>query len=71
MLIGTPKLKHYEIIESKEGGGTEFIDQKFVCPPERGVTKIWPAGFTHTHHGVPAPTEDKFIITGWLSYIGS
>ncbi|MBT6830402.1 MAG: 2OG-Fe(II) oxygenase, partial [Rhodospirillaceae bacterium] len=55
----------------KEGGGTEFIDQKFVCPPERGVTKIWPAGFTHTHHGVPAPTEDKFIITGWLSYIGS
>ena len=55
----------------KEGGGTEFIDQKFVCPPAHGVTKIWPAGFTHTHHGVPAPTEDKFIITGWLSYIGS
>ncbi|MDP6473927.1 MAG: 2OG-Fe(II) oxygenase [Alphaproteobacteria bacterium] len=53
----------------KDGGGTEFIDQKVTFPPERGVTKIWPAGFTHTHHGVPAPDEHKYIITGWLSYV--
>ena len=55
----------------KQGGGTEFIYQQHVCRPKKGVTIIWPAGFTHTHRGVPAPKEHKYIITGWLSYIGS
>ena len=54
----------------KEGGGTKFIYQDYVSPAKKGVTNIWPAGFTHTHRGIPAPKEHKYIITGWLSYMG-
>ena len=25
-------------------------------------------GWTHYHHGVSAPTETKYIITGWCCY---
>ena len=55
----------------KKGGGTEFLYQEYVSPAKKGVTNIWPAGFTHTHRGIPAPKEHKYIITGWLSYTGS
>jgi len=55
----------------KKGGGTEFIYQKFVSPAKKGVTNIWPAGFTHTHRGIPAPKEHKYIITGWLSFMST
>ena len=24
--------------------------------------------WTHLHHGVPAPKEEKLIVTGWISY---
>jgi hypothetical protein len=54
----------------KQGGGTEFIYQDYINPAKKGVTNIWPAGFTHTHRGIPAPKEHKYIITGWLSYMG-
>jgi len=53
-----------------EGGGTHFVDQNHTVAPKKGETMIWPAGFTHTHRGVPAPKEEKYIITGWLSYMG-
>lgn len=52
----------------KEGGETEFISQKILIKPKKGLTVIWPAGWTHPHRGHPAKNEYKYIITGWYSY---
>ena len=51
-----------------QGGETEFYYQQVKIKPQKGLTLIWPAGWTHTHKGNPAPCEEKFIITGWFSY---
>ena len=29
---------------------------------------IWPAGWSHMHHGVPSPSQIKYIITGWVNF---
>ena len=50
-------------------GGTEFKYQDLITPAEKGLTLIWPAEFTHTHRGQISKNMDKYIITGWLSYI--
>lgn len=50
------------------GGETEFLYQKLKIKPKRGLTLIWPAGFTHVHRGCPAPYEEKLILTGWYIY---
>lgn len=50
------------------GGETEFLYQKLKVKPKRGLTLIWPAGFTHVHRGCPAPYEEKLILTGWYIY---
>ena len=53
----------------EEGGETEFYFQKLKIKPEKGLTLIWGADWTFTHHGLPAPNEEKYIITGWLNYV--
>lgn len=50
-------------------GGTEFYHQKLITEPKKGLTLIWPADWTHTHRGVASPTQDKYIVTGWLNYV--
>lgn len=52
----------------EKGGETEFQYLDVMAKPEQGKTLIWPAGFTHTHRGRPAPDEVKFIITGWFCF---
>ena len=52
----------------EEGGETEFLYQQCKITPVKGKTLIWPSDWTHVHRGIPAPKEDKYIITGWLSY---
>ena len=52
----------------EEGGGTNFVHQDLELEPKKGLTMIWPADWTHVHHGIPAPKEDKYIVTGWISY---
>ena len=49
-------------------GGTHFVYQDYTATPEKGKLLIWPTDFTHTHKGVVSPTQDKYIITGWLSF---
>lgn len=49
-------------------GETEFLNQKIKISPKKGLTLIWPADWTYTHRGIPSPTQDKFIITGWFNY---
>ena len=53
----------------KDGGGTHFVHQNFTAKPVAGNFYIWPAGWTHLHHGVNAPNETKYIITGWMNSI--
>ena len=52
-----------------ENGGTEFYhfpDLKIQA--RKGLTLIWPAGWTHTHKGVISNVDEKYIITGWYSF---
>jgi len=52
-----------------DNGGTEFLYQKIIVQPKKGLTLIWPADWTHTHRGVVSPTQEKYIITGWFNFI--
>jgi len=52
----------------KKGGGTKFPQQNFIAEPEEGTLLIWPAFWTHTHFGIKAPKEYKYIVTGWGSF---
>lgn len=53
----------------KKGGETEWLYQKLKIKPEEGLTVIWPADWMFTHRGCPSFTEEKYIITGWYSFI--
>ena len=51
-----------------DGGETEFYYQKVKVKPKKGLTLIWPTDFTHTHHGITSPTQEKYIATGWFNF---
>ena len=53
----------------KQGGETEWLHQKLKVKAEIGKTVIWPSDWTHTHRGITAKKEHKYIITGWLNFI--
>jgi prolyl 4-hydroxylase len=52
-----------------DGGETEFYYQKLKIKPEKGKTVIWPADWTYTHRGITSTTQEKYIVTGWVSFI--
>lgn len=52
-----------------DAGETAFYHQDVLIKPEKGLTLIWPSDWTFTHKGIPSPTEDKYIATGWFSFI--
>ncbi len=52
-----------------DGGETEFFHQNLRIKPKKGLTVIWPADWTFTHRGIPSTTQEKYIVTGWLSYM--
>ena len=52
-----------------KGGETQFYFQKLDVKPQKGLTLVWPADWTHTHRGIISPTETKYILTGWCSYL--
>ena len=51
-----------------DGGETEFLYQNIKIKPRKGLTLIWPADWTFTHRGNFAPSEEKYIVTGWFNY---
>lgn len=53
----------------ENGGGTHFLHQNRTAQPIAGDMYIWPAHWTHFHHGVNAPQDRKYIITGWVDYV--
>jgi hypothetical protein len=57
------------LTDVRKGGETEWFHQKIKIKPEKGLTVLWPADWTHLHRGCPATKEEKLIITGWYSYI--
>ena len=52
-----------------EDGGTEFKHQDITTPAEKGLTLIWPSGWTHVHRGQISNRKEKYIITGWYAFI--
>ena len=52
-----------------DGGETEWYYQKIKVKPKKGLTVIWGTDWTFTHRGIPSPTQTKYIITGWYSFI--
>jgi hypothetical protein len=49
-----------------EGGETEFWGQ-YGIKPEAGKLVLFPASWTFPHCGKVPVSNDKYIITGWLS----
>jgi hypothetical protein len=52
-----------------EGGETEFLYQSKRVSPRFNRFVVWPAGWTHIHRGNPPLSNDKYVITGWVSII--
>ena len=52
-----------------DGGETEFPTQEVKVKPKQGSMLFWPAYWTHPHRGLPSPTQVKYILTGWFSFI--
>ena len=52
------------------GGETEFLYQKRRISAKQGRLVIWPTAFTHTHRGNPPLSGNKYILTGWLEFLG-
>ena len=51
-----------------DGGETRWISYDLNVKPKKGRVVIWPAFFTHIHHGLVSETETKYIATGWYNY---
>ena len=52
-----------------DGGYTAFPTQKKKFQPRVGDALIWPAFWTHPHHGITSKTQTKYIATGWINYM--
>ena len=50
-------------------GGTEWFYQEKKIKAVKGKTVIWPADWTFTHRGIVSPVSEKYIITGWFSFL--
>ena len=50
-------------------GWTEFYYQQHYEEPKAGKIVCWPCDWTHTHRGIVSPTETKYILTGWFTFI--
>ena len=55
-------------LNDNEDGGTHFKYQNLITPAKKGLTVIWPAGWTHTHKSQISTTNEKYIITGWFTF---
>jgi len=67
-LTGKRHLVFMTYLNDVKNGGTEFLYQNVVTPCEKGLTLIWPAGWTHYHRGVVSEFDEKYIVTGWYEF---
>ena len=52
----------------QEGGSTYFSHYDLEIQPQKGLTLIWPAEWTHAHRGNILKAGKKYIITGWINF---
>ncbi len=52
-----------------DNGGTHFTNWDITTDAVEGRLVIWPAYWTHTHHGVMSETQTKYIATGWYDFV--
>tara|TARA_B100000965_G_C19547486_1_gene738554 strand:+ start:541 stop:1143 length:603 start_codon:yes stop_codon:yes gene_type:complete len=52
----------------KDGGSTFFSHYELEIQPQKGLTLIWPAEWTHAHKGNILKNGKKYIITGWINF---
>ncbi|NDB62033.1 2OG-Fe(II) oxygenase [bacterium] len=52
-----------------DGGETEFFYQKIKIKAEKGLTIIFPADWMFVHRGIVSNTQEKYIYTGWFSFV--
>ena len=52
-----------------DDGGTHFTNWNITTDAVEGRLVIWPAYWTHTHHGVMSETQTKYIATGWYDFV--
>ena len=52
----------------EEGGSTYFSHYDLEIKPQKGLTLIWPAEWTHAHRGNILTKGKKYIITGWINF---
>ena len=55
-------------VSKHQGGATYFTHYDLEVQPEKGLTLIWPAEWTHAHKGGVLHGASKYIITGWLHF---
>ena len=53
----------------ENGGETYFPHYQKYVKAEEGKCVIWPAYWTHVHHGIPSNNDTKYIATGWFILI--
>jgi len=53
----------------ERGGSTYFSHYDLSIKPQKGLTLIWPADWTHAHRGNVVEGGEKYIITGWLDVV--
>jgi len=61
-------LVYMTFLNDVKNGGTEFFYQNLKVPAVKGLTVIWPAGWTHTHKGQISKINEKYIATGWFEF---
>ena len=47
---------------------TSFDNYNIQTTAVEGSLLIWPAYWTHFHHGVVSHTQTKYIATGWIKF---
>ena len=55
-------------VDQEDGGSTFFSHYGLAIQPRKGLTLIWPAEWTHAHKGNVVKANNKYIITGWMTF---
>ena len=50
-------------------GGTRFPQYDLTTDAVAGRVVLWPTSWTHFHHGIISKTQEKYIATGWYSFL--
>ena len=55
-------------VKIEDGGSTFFNHFDLEIQPQKGLTLIWPAEWTHAHRGNILKKGPKYIVSGWLHF---